>query len=181
MNVVVVSDSGPLISLSRIGRADLFPALFTKVLIPSSVHTEVIGQAQARPGLELRDAAWLQVMPNPASIDQLKAFGAGERSAIALAQTLSAKLIIDDQKARTAAEQLGVSCAGTLNLIGQAKSLGLKRKKKGQNPNRRPGRRSGGRDLASARAAASFGGTSNLQVQILSQSHSRCMVSECPA
>ncbi len=125
MNIVVVSDSGPLISLSRIGRADLFPALFTKVVIPSSVHAEVIGQAQARPGLELREAAWLQVMPDPASIDQLKAFGAGERSAIALAQTLSAKLIIDDQKARTAAEQLGVSCAGTLNVIGQAKSLGL--------------------------------------------------------
>ncbi|MBT9585677.1 DUF3368 domain-containing protein [bacterium] len=94
-------------------------------MIPSSVHAEVIGQAQARPGLELREAAWLQVMPDPASIDQLKAFGAGERSAIALAQTLSAKLIIDDQKARTAAEQLGVSCAGTLNVIGQAKSLGL--------------------------------------------------------
>lgn len=43
--MIVVSDSSPLIALSSVDRLDLMQLLFDEVIIPVSVHDEVMGQA----------------------------------------------------------------------------------------------------------------------------------------
>lgn len=38
----VVSDAGPLITLSRAGYLDLLPVLFGQIIVPHAVYAEVI-------------------------------------------------------------------------------------------------------------------------------------------
>ena len=57
--MIVVSDAGPIIHLSLIGRIDLLPILYGRVLIPDLVYREVVQAGEGLPGSsELRDAEW---------------------------------------------------------------------------------------------------------------------------
>lgn len=114
---VVITDSGCLISLERIDRLDILPALFSQVLLPPAVHAEF--------GVVL---PWLKVVPpkDQGMIAALKMLvDAGEAEAIALAYELQYRLIIDDLQGRKVARDLGLRLTGTIGVLVMAKQQGV--------------------------------------------------------
>ena len=60
---VAVSNSSPLIHLSRIGRLNLLREFFEEILIPHAVFREVVIEGRGRPGSsEVEEASWIRVM-----------------------------------------------------------------------------------------------------------------------
>jgi predicted nucleic acid-binding protein len=120
--VAVVSNSSPLIALSRIRRLDLLRAIFESVLIPPAVAREITPSIPVPP-------AWLRVhalnvLP-PASLLRRR-LGEGEREALALAIELKADwIILDDLPARRSAQATGLNVIGTLGTLLTAKRTGL--------------------------------------------------------
>jgi predicted nucleic acid-binding protein len=117
----VVSDAGPLIHLDELGCIDLLRG-FGGVLIPCQVWNELVVH---RPRLTLGDLPGTSIvdvaaMPSTrllALSDSLE-LDAGERAAITLMESVSAKLFLcDDAAARLAAESLGFTVHGTIGLL----------------------------------------------------------------
>jgi predicted nucleic acid-binding protein len=50
--VIVVSNSSPLIALSRIGRLEILASFYKRILVPAEVHHEVTVDGRGLPGAE---------------------------------------------------------------------------------------------------------------------------------
>jgi len=129
--VTVVSDSSPLIALARKGQLELLATVYGRVVIPVEVHEEVAVAGQGLPGAEqVRKAHWIEVRarvsaPDPALVQNCAGLGAGERSAILLASSLSADLVLlDEWKARRAAQAAGLSVVGCIGILEAGARLG---------------------------------------------------------
>lgn len=122
-----VSDTGPLISFERIPDGfSILRRMVGTVMVPPQVIDELL------PGLPLGsdylshhgigDLVAIEPAPLPpaptASLDY------GERYAISLASAKNLPLLIEDQKARAIAEQLGVPTIGALGVILRARDIG---------------------------------------------------------
>jgi len=129
--VIVIADAGPLIHLSLIGRLDLLPGLYGKILIPEVVYNEVVRSGEGLPGSsEVAGAEWIAVEnPHPeADLFRLLRgeLDAGEAAAIALAVDRKAEwFLADDRAARLAAERLGLKVRGTIGILVAAKHQNL--------------------------------------------------------
>ncbi|HEX7680775.1 MAG TPA: DUF3368 domain-containing protein [Thermoanaerobaculia bacterium] len=126
--MTVVSDTSPINYLVLIELQDLLPALFEHVLIPGAVWRELQSpqapaairkwMASTPPWLENRDVTTIS--------DDLRQLDAGEREAIALAQSTGIGLILlDEKKGRHAARERGLAVSGTLGVIDLAARRGL--------------------------------------------------------
>ena len=117
MKIAAVVDSTCLIGLERIGRLDLLSALLDPILAPPAVVSEF----GSRP-------AWLTVL-SPTSGGTVAALkllvDAGEAEAIALAHERGCRIILDDRKARMAAQRLGIPVTGTVGILLKAKHAGV--------------------------------------------------------
>jgi predicted nucleic acid-binding protein len=114
---IVITDSGCLISLERVDRLDILPALFSQVLLPPAVQAEF--------GVTL---PWLRVVPpqDRGMVAALKMLvDEGEAEAIALAYELQYRLIIDDLQGRKVARDLGLQMTGTIGILVMAKQQGI--------------------------------------------------------
>jgi len=127
--MIIVSDSGPIISFARAGYLKLLGQLFQEIIIPEAVYEEIaiigIGRAGAK---EVISGEWIKTKrtKNRLKVKQLPAMlGLGEREAIILAQELNATLLIDDRKAREVAEENGINCFGSLRILKEAKDRKL--------------------------------------------------------
>jgi predicted nucleic acid-binding protein len=119
MPEIVISDTSCLIVLSKIGELDLLRKRYSRVLIPSEVEKEF--------GNALPD--WILVL-EPSSISRAQVahlnIDPGEKAAIALALDVPGSLLIlDDEKARHAAERFHLIITGTLGILVKAKKAGL--------------------------------------------------------
>lgn len=128
--MIVVSDSGPLIALAKIGKLNILRELFGEVIIPKAVWVEVVEKGEGKPGSdEVKNATWIKVVEvgDKLSIEILrKEIEAGEAEAIVLAKELNADLIILDEKIpRIIAKSLGLKVAGSLALLFIAKKKGI--------------------------------------------------------
>jgi len=127
--MIIVSDSGPIISFARAGHLKLLRQLFQEIVIPEAVYKEIAVIGSGRAGAkEVIDEGWIRTrkIKNRLKIKQLPAtLGLGEREAIVLAQELDGILLIDDRKARELAEENGVSCFGSLRVLKEAKDKKL--------------------------------------------------------
>ncbi len=127
--LVVVSNAGPLISLSLIQRFDLLRKLYGKVIISSAVYREVATKGSHRAGhKEVKHAVkegWLFVRsPKDALAVSVQEtyLDAGEAETIVLAQEAKADIILlDERKARAAAQLLGLRVAGTVGVLMDAR------------------------------------------------------------
>ncbi|MBX3402763.1 MAG: hypothetical protein KF699_05035 [Phycisphaeraceae bacterium] len=126
--MIVVSDSSPLNILVRIAAVDVLPPLFGSVLIPPAVAAEL--NHESTPAV-IRDwlatcPGWLVVRP-PAKVDPTILFNdPGEREAISLAAELGADaILVDDRRARRAAQQRGLVTIGTIGILETAAAKGL--------------------------------------------------------
>lgn len=123
--MIAVADTSPICYLVLIGEVDLLPALFSEVVIPRAVATEL---SDPRVPASVRD--WWQEPPdwiriaereNEEPPEGLRRLHRGEREAILLAERLEADFVLLDEKAaRRAARALGLPAMGLLGLLAAA-------------------------------------------------------------
>lgn len=127
--MIVVSDATPLIGLAKLELLDLLPKLFAEVHIPPAVYEEVVQHAPHRPGAtEVQHASWIKVQ---APLEQNKInylrldLDPGEAEALVLAEELNADwILLDEAKARLAADLLELTYIGTVGLLLLGKRAG---------------------------------------------------------
>ncbi|MBV8054434.1 MAG: DUF3368 domain-containing protein [Deltaproteobacteria bacterium] len=126
---MVVADTTPLNYLILLRQIDILPPLFTRVLVPTAVMTEL---RHAEAPAAVRNWAngpapqWLEIREPNALEPALEFLGTGERSAIALAQETSADaLLIDERAGRREAERRHLRVIGTLAVLEEAGRRGL--------------------------------------------------------
>jgi predicted nucleic acid-binding protein len=119
----VVVNASPLICLSKSGLSNLFPALFTEIVVPDEVYQEIT----AKSGINLVSTKFkktdeLELPSIIASWD----LGKGESGVLAFAlQNRSHWAVIDDREARRCAAALGCRHIGTVGIIVLAKKRGI--------------------------------------------------------
>ena len=117
MKIPAVLDSACLIGFERIGRLDLLPALLEPAMAPPAVIREFGSRPEWLAEVEVADrgmVAALGLVVDP-----------GESEAIALAFEKGIRIILDDRKAREAAQRLNISVTGTVGILLKAKEAGL--------------------------------------------------------
>lgn len=128
-DVVLIADSGPLIALSLISKVVILRSLYREVCVPSAVADEIAGQGEFRQGADLFiKESWIKVMAVPSPyLTLLPVFlGKGEVEVIQLGSVRSGSLLlIDDYRARRAAEALQMTATGTAGVLVRAKECGL--------------------------------------------------------
>lgn len=125
-NGLVIADSGPIFSLALIDKLDLLDKLFDEVKISHAVWIE-ISKDDSKP-FHKRTYSYFHD-----KVVQIKGFNEltfimdyGESESVILYKELNANfLLIDDKKARSIAENLGINCVGTLGLLSIAKDKGF--------------------------------------------------------
>ena len=119
---IVIADTGPVHYLVLIGHAEILPALFEKVAIPTAVQKELAAPQAPDPVRRWIESppAWLEVLSPPglASNVILGNLDEGESGAIALAVSLRADLLLmDDRQGVRYARDQGFRVVGTLRVL----------------------------------------------------------------
>jgi len=126
--VTLVVNSGPLISLARIGQLELLPALFDEIVTPSAVFEEVTHDPKLPGAEEIARAQWLRTMEvsDRDAVERVSVWlDAGESEVLVLAQELGGTAAIDERRGRNLAVSLGVPQTGTVGILLLAKRKGV--------------------------------------------------------
>ena len=122
--MTVVSDSSPLIILTKLGCFGFLNRAFPRLLISPEVHYEVVTAGAGLPGAsEVSKAEWIEVkaVQNPAGLHSAQrnyGLGPGEMSTILLAKELGANpVLLDDYRARKLAKAEGLEILGSVGLL----------------------------------------------------------------
>ena len=122
--MIAVADTSPFCYLIVIDEVDVLQKLFRQVVVPSAVIAELLHEyaPDAVRGWAANLAPWVSVRENPvrntAGLEKLQV---GEQAAILMAESISAELILLDEKsARRIAAQRGLRITGTLGVLGEA-------------------------------------------------------------
>lgn len=132
--MIVIADAGPLRYLIVIEQVHLLPLLYGSIVVPPGVVHELTRESTS-------DAAraWMGRLPDWVTVqapqktvrDLLSAdgpslLGLGELEAMALAEELSADVLLaDDEAARQAASERNIPVQGTLGVLDLAAEHGL--------------------------------------------------------
>jgi len=128
---IVVADAGPLIALGRLGRIELLPRIFAKIIVPQIVFEETQfypDLADARAILASRQAGVFMVdstLTGLAGIPPDEDLDAGEAAAISIAASRGFGILIDDMHGRTVATTLNLSVIGTVGVLIMARQRGM--------------------------------------------------------
>jgi hypothetical protein len=125
----IICDTGPLIGLSLVEQLDVLPQLYSSVLMPAAVLTELTAGGEERSGVAVVLAArWLERTAQ-VEVDPLLAaeLGTGEAAVIATAHRRPVDVVLlDDRRARRIAVQAyRLRVQGTAGLLVAAKHVGL--------------------------------------------------------
>ncbi|MEK6700732.1 MAG: DUF3368 domain-containing protein [Planctomycetota bacterium] len=123
---LIVSDNSPLNLLIRVGQARVLPAMFTKVIIPPQVATEMNHPKAPDPvrAFIASPPPWLAVQ-RPSLLLSFPELDPGEVAAISLAVELKAVLMVDEQDGRRAAVAQGLQIIGAIGVLERAAKVGL--------------------------------------------------------
>jgi predicted nucleic acid-binding protein len=120
--MIVVCDTSPVNYLVLINEIDLLPQLFTIVVLPAAVLTEL-----QHPRTPPRVASWARDLPpwvrviSPDGPVENVGLGRGEAEAIAIATQVAADaVLIDERKATLVARARGLMVTGTLGVLALA-------------------------------------------------------------
>lgn len=128
---LLVADSGPLIALARLDQLVLPSRIFSAVWVTRTVWHEV---SRAPRGseltrlLEAQDEGWLNIVayPHVAGHDSpFPGLDMGESTAISLALTQQATVLMDERNGRLVATAVGLNVIGTLGLLVRGRRIGL--------------------------------------------------------
>ncbi len=131
---LIVADTSPLVYLILIGHIDILPRLFEIVLIPQAVYSELRHPLAPAPiqAWAAAPPSWLEVRQVPDGPENvLRSLDAGERSAIILALSINADLVLPhlvlmgERKGTQAAIDNGLDVTGTLGVLQRAAKRGL--------------------------------------------------------
>jgi uncharacterized protein len=121
--MIVVSNSSPIISLSSVGRIDLFEKLFSEIQIPTHVYSEI--KAKNKYGFNEVDSTFIKVTEiknKNSSLILETEIDRGEAEAIELSLELKSDLLIlDDRLGLKIAKNLNIESIGTLGILLLAK------------------------------------------------------------
>lgn len=125
----VISNSSPLIHLSKIGYLGLLKDYFQRIVVPEAVYKECIVEGENREEVKfLKEANWIEVKQTKDKnlIKLLEShLDYGESEAIALALEIDADLILlDDLDARETARIYDLQITGTIGILLRAKFEG---------------------------------------------------------
>ncbi|MDO9517968.1 MAG: DUF3368 domain-containing protein [Methanosarcinaceae archaeon] len=122
--MTTVSNSTPLIALSKIGKIELLREYFGQIYIPKAVYEEVVVNGGILYGAEeVAKADWIIVenVGNALAVESLSMYlDAGESEAIILAKEKDCLLIIDDGDGRKAATNMNIDITGTVGILLKA-------------------------------------------------------------
>ncbi|MFP4052122.1 MAG: DUF3368 domain-containing protein [Thermoplasmata archaeon] len=122
--MIVVSDSGPLIHLSRINKIELLKNFFDKVYIPEAVYNEINSQNDLSGSKEVEKYEWIKkkIIDHKTAKELLMdRLDEGESEAIILAKKIDADLLlIDDLAGRNTARNQNIDVMGTLGVLDRA-------------------------------------------------------------
>jgi hypothetical protein len=130
----IVSNTSPLIWLSKVGKITLLKKLFGEVIIPEEVYKEAVerglkeGFSDALAIKECIDQGWMKISKLDEReiklcqkmMDHAFEIHLGEAQAIALARETGALLLMDESSGRAFAETLGLRVRGTLYVVMKA-------------------------------------------------------------
>ncbi|MBI2050540.1 MAG: hypothetical protein HYT31_01925 [Parcubacteria group bacterium] len=124
--VVVVADSGPIISLARINQLSLLQDVFTHITVSGGVFNELVVRGKGKTGAtEIAHAhktGWLVVesIPDSAAIPELATFGISRADAesIILAERKKADFLLLDEKLEREAARAVLTKTRLLGLGG---------------------------------------------------------------
>lgn len=114
----IVSDATALIVLAKLSRTALLKLLFTSVIIPEHVKSEIIQKSDY--DLTVWDDPFFIVscVTDTSLLGSLELFlDKGESEAITLAKELSLPLLIDEKKGRKIAQTMHIDVIGLVGLI----------------------------------------------------------------
>lgn len=131
--MILISNTGPLIALAKLGRLDLLRHLVPEgIFIPPVIQRELWAKSgYEMPALEAALESFIQIraeqnVPASAAFATLH-LDEGEKQVIRLAASLTEPLfvLLDDNAGRKAAKRLGLAVTGTAGLLASAKKKGL--------------------------------------------------------
>ena len=124
--MIVVSDSGPLISLMTAGQLDLLRRLYHEILIPEAVYRELTSNDRFADEAEIiRASPFIRTVPVGArkAVDvlrQLSGLDLGESEAIIYAYADEHKadiLLMEEAAGRRVAKSLGIRVRGSIGVL----------------------------------------------------------------
>lgn len=135
---MILSNSSPLIYLSKLNKLNLLKELFKEITIPKEVYEEVVIKGKEERYFDVIaieagiKEGWIKIKEEKIKSfdDLISELDLGERALINLAKKLKPSLlIIDDASARTIAESLGFNVKGTLYILLKAYKKGIIKQK----------------------------------------------------
>lgn len=129
--MIIVSDSSPLITLSKIGSIHLLASLYGTVHVTPEVYAEVAVTGAGLSGAsDIAKAEWIRVKASEddaqITADDKIILGAGDISTVLLAKQLNADAVLmDDRKARALAVKHGITPLGCVGILQDAFGRGL--------------------------------------------------------
>ena len=122
--MIVVSDSGPLISLMKAARLDLLWDLYGEIRIPEAVYTELTDNPRyAEEAEEVRTCSFVQVVAvkERQAVDDLRrssGLDLGESEAIVYADDIKADILLMEEDAgRRVAKAMGLRVRGSIGIL----------------------------------------------------------------
>ena len=128
--MIVISDTSVLSGLIKIQRLSLLKDIFSEIIIPPAVLSELEELRRFGFGLSpFEQASWV-IIKEPADASEVGKFeqvlDRGEAEAITLAIELKADfLLLDEKKGRSIAEMEGLTVVGLAGILIRAKKLSL--------------------------------------------------------
>jgi hypothetical protein len=115
----IIIDTSSLIALERINLLQILCKIYQEVAIPESVIKEFGNLSLSCLSIRKVESNLLKLLITDLNL------GKGEADVIALASQTGLRVIIDDLKARKAAENMGLKLTGTIGVLLKAERLGL--------------------------------------------------------
>lgn len=128
---LVITDTGPIISLALIKKLELLDTLFDEVFISKAVWNE-LNENKNSIEFDIIEKYFKTKVRKINSINNLTfIMDCGESESVILYKELNAQfLLIDDKKARKIAENFQVECIGTIGILIAGNKSGLVKKLK---------------------------------------------------
>ena len=128
MDIQAISNTGPLVHLTQIGKLSLLKDLFHRIAIPESVKFELIdkGKKLGKPDaiiIEKEINQWIDVIKDPEikkEFSEKSGIHKGELAVILLAKDWNLPALIDDAAARSFAKAMGTTVVGSIGLLIKA-------------------------------------------------------------
>ncbi|MDW7973023.1 MAG: hypothetical protein RMI01_07455 [Thermodesulfovibrio sp.] len=119
MPEIVIVDTSVLIALENIDQLHLLCKIYKEIVLPEAVVKEFGNLNLNCLSIKKVESKLLNILLKALNL------GRGEAEVIAFSYETGIPALIDDQKARKVAEDLGIKISGTIGLLMKAQKLGI--------------------------------------------------------